>query len=131
MLGSAPSWHQVSLRLHEKTIAELMQLAGRRDRTKFQNQVLKPLVEAGWLEMTIPNNRCRSKQKHWVTTKGRDLCCGHRGWISTQLCSSGQERWLAVALALPATPAGLHLFYALLGSASFTSSTIAAAVLVK
>lgn len=44
---SALSWHQVLLRLHEKTIAELMQVAGRRDRTKFRNQVLKPLVEAG------------------------------------------------------------------------------------
>lgn len=44
---SALSWHQVSLRLHEKTIAELMQVAGRSDRTKFRSQVLKPLVEAG------------------------------------------------------------------------------------
>ena len=50
-----------------------MQVTVRRDRTKFRNQVLKSVMEAGWLEMTIPDNRCRSKQKHWVTTKGREL----------------------------------------------------------
>jgi len=64
----APSRYQVSLlryRLHEKTIAELIQVAGRRDCTKLRDQVLKPLMEAGWLEMTIPDSHCLSKQKHW------------------------------------------------------------------
>ena len=29
-------------------LAELMAIAERRDRTKFRNQILKPLLEAGW-----------------------------------------------------------------------------------
>ena len=47
-----------------------MQLAGRRDRTKFRNQVLKPVMGAGWLEMTIPDKPCSSKQKYRITAKG-------------------------------------------------------------
>ena len=84
---SAPSRHQVGTKsapsreqfellrycLHEKTIAELMQVAGRSDRTKFRNQVLKPVMEAGWLEMTIPDKPRSSKQKYRVTAKGREL----------------------------------------------------------
>ena len=54
---SAPSRHQVEILrncLTEKAIAILMASAGGKDRTKFRNQVLKPLLDAGWLEMTIP-----------------------------------------------------------------------------
>ncbi len=50
-----------------------MQVVGRRDRTKFRNQVLKPLMEAGWLEMTIPDKPRSSKQKYRVTVTGREL----------------------------------------------------------
>ena len=31
-----------------------MALVSRKDRTRFRNQVMKPLLDAGWLEMTIP-----------------------------------------------------------------------------
>ena len=54
-------------------IRELMVLAGKRNRTKFRNQVIKPLLEAGLLEMTIPDKPQSSKQKYRVTTRGRDL----------------------------------------------------------
>ena len=50
--GQAPSRHQVEILrncLTEKTIRTLMAFAGRKDRTKFRNQVLKPLLDAGWL----------------------------------------------------------------------------------
>ena len=50
--------------LKEKPIRELMQVAGRSNRTKFRDQVLKPLMEAGWLEMTIPDKPRSSKQKY-------------------------------------------------------------------
>lgn len=69
---SALSWHQVSLRLYKKTTAELMQMTGRSNRTKFRNQVLKPVMEAGWLEMTIPDKPRGSKQQYRLTAKGRE-----------------------------------------------------------
>ncbi len=50
-----------------------MQVVGRQDRTKFRNQVLKPLLEAGWLEMTVPDKPTSSKQKYRITAKGRAL----------------------------------------------------------
>jgi len=59
--------------LKEKPIRELMQVAGRSNRTKFRDQVLKPLMEAGWLEMTIPDKPRSSKQKYRLTDKGREL----------------------------------------------------------
>ena len=47
--------------IKEKRISELMTLVGRSNRLKFRNQVLKPLLEGGWLEMTIPNKPTSSK----------------------------------------------------------------------
>lgn len=73
---SAPSRHQVVILrncLSEKTISALMKVLGRSDRTKFRNQVLKPLMEAGWLEMTIPDKPTSSKQQYRLTAKGRNL----------------------------------------------------------
>lgn len=36
--------------LRERAIVELMQVIGRSNRTKFQDEVLKPLMKEGWLE---------------------------------------------------------------------------------
>jgi predicted transcriptional regulator len=55
----------------EKAIGELMSLIGRANRTKFRNQVLKPLLDAGLIEMTIPDKPISSKQKYWLTEKGK------------------------------------------------------------
>ena len=47
--GPAPSRHQVEIlrkSLAAQLITELMGVAGRKDRTKFRNQVLRPLMEA-------------------------------------------------------------------------------------
>jgi len=57
----------------EKGISDLMAIAGRTNRTKFRDQVLKPLLEVGWLEMTIPEKPRSSKQRYRLTDKGRDL----------------------------------------------------------
>jgi hypothetical protein len=48
-----------------------MEIAGRSDRTKFRNQVLRPLLDAGLIEMTIPDKPISSKQKYWLTGKGK------------------------------------------------------------
>lgn len=57
-----------------------MVMAGRTSRTKFRDQVLKPLLEAGWLEMTIPDKPRSSKQKYHLTEKGRRFLAEHVGY---------------------------------------------------
>lgn len=47
-----------------------MAIAGRTSRTKFRNQVLKPLLDAGVIEMTIPEKPRSSKQRYRLTSKG-------------------------------------------------------------
>ena len=54
-------------------MTEIMSLEGKTDRTKFRNQILKPLIDAGWLEMTIPDKPTSSKQKYRLTKEGKDL----------------------------------------------------------
>ena len=73
---SAPSRHQVEILrncLTGKSIREIMAEAGRRDRTKFRHQVMQPLLEAGWLEMTIPDKPTSRHQKYRLTAAGRQL----------------------------------------------------------
>ena len=50
-----------------------MAVIGRSDRTKFRHQVLNPLLEAGVIEMTIPDKPRSSKQKYRLTGKGREF----------------------------------------------------------
>jgi len=70
---SALSRHQVRV-LEEardpRRIAELMEMFGRSDRTKFRHQVVRPLLEAGLLEMTIPDRPRSSLQRYRTTAAG-------------------------------------------------------------
>ena len=73
---SAPSRHQVEILKYARDarpISDFMALTGRSDRSKFRNQVIKPLIEAGWIEMTIPDKPTSSSQKYQLTAQGRDL----------------------------------------------------------
>lgn len=73
-IKTALSRHQVEIlekSLKPITIAELMEIAGRSDRTKFRNQVLNPLLDSGFMEMTIPDKPRSSNQKYRLTEKGR------------------------------------------------------------
>lgn len=54
-----------------RLVTELMELAGRSNRTKFRDQVVRPLLEAGYLEMTIPAKPRSSKQRYRTTEAGR------------------------------------------------------------
>jgi ATP-dependent DNA helicase RecG len=54
-------------------ISDLMEIVGRTNRTKFRDQVLKPLLEDGLLQMTIPDKPTSSKQGYQTTKKGRAL----------------------------------------------------------
>ena len=50
-----------------------MEIEGRSDRTKFRNQVLRPLLDAGLIEMTIPDKPTSSKQKYRLTEMGKQI----------------------------------------------------------
>lgn len=45
-------------------LQEMMSLLGWKDRTKFRNKFIRPLIEKGLLEMTIPDKPQSSKQKY-------------------------------------------------------------------
>ena len=53
-----------------------MGLTGRTNRTKFRDQVLKPLLEDGFIEMTIPDKPTSRHQKYRLTTEGLALLKG-------------------------------------------------------
>jgi hypothetical protein len=48
-----------------------MSIAGRADRTKFRNQILRPPLRAELLRMTIPEKPNSRLQKYHLTQKGR------------------------------------------------------------
>jgi hypothetical protein len=47
-----------------------MEVLGWRDRTKFRARFIAPLIEAGWLAMTIPDKPRSSKQRYLTTEDG-------------------------------------------------------------
>lgn len=79
-----PSWGQVGTKSglsqdqvqlieaaeNPKALPELMALSGRTNRTKFRDQVLRPLLDAGLLEMTIPDKPRSSRQQYRATPTG-------------------------------------------------------------
>lgn len=70
---SALSWHQVQVLDAARDplpIQELMRLCERSDRTKFRNDVVRPLLEAGLLDMTIPDKPRSSRQRYVTTLAG-------------------------------------------------------------
>jgi len=45
--------------------------SGRTNRTKFRDQVLAPLLDAGLVEMTVPDKPRSPKQQYRMTEAGR------------------------------------------------------------
>ena len=85
---SAPSWEQVGTKsglspqeIHQitdfctepKSVAQIMDLLGWRDRTKFRNKFITPLIKIGILEMTIPEKPNSRLQKYRRTILGKQL----------------------------------------------------------
>jgi len=67
---SEPSQDQVEiLRLcHEaQPLVAMMEVVGRQNRTKFRDGLVKPLIEAALLELTIPD-KPRSRMQRYETT---------------------------------------------------------------
>jgi ATP-dependent DNA helicase RecG len=56
-----------------------MAIAGRTNRTKFRDQVLKPLLAEGLLALTVPEKPTSSLQKYRLTDKGRTLLVTTQG----------------------------------------------------
>jgi ATP-dependent DNA helicase RecG len=48
-----------------------MEVAGRANRTKFRDQVLKPLMEAEYISMTIPDKPTSRNQQYQTTAIGK------------------------------------------------------------
>jgi ATP-dependent DNA helicase RecG len=63
---------------HDSELVSLMAITGRTDRTKFRNQVLRPLIKEGLVEMTIPDKPKSRFQKYRLTEKGKQWLESHR-----------------------------------------------------
>ncbi len=55
----------------DKSLMELMAVVGRKNRTKFRDQVINPLLASDFLRMTIPTKPKSRLQKYRLTDKGR------------------------------------------------------------
>jgi hypothetical protein len=72
---SGPSQDQVQLlefTFKERSMAELMELFKWQNRTKFRTKYIKPLINVGWLTMTIPDKPRSSKQRYITTEAGKE-----------------------------------------------------------
>ena len=67
--------------LEDQGITDLMAISGRKNRTKFRDQVLNPLIDAGLATMTIPNRPRSGKQRYRLTEKGREWLDSYRKGI--------------------------------------------------
>jgi ATP-dependent DNA helicase RecG len=59
--------------LEERPITDIMALFDRKDRTKFKETFINPLVEEDLLMMTSPGKPRSSKQSYITTSKGKNL----------------------------------------------------------
>ena len=83
---SALSRHQVEVLemcRNESKLTSLMAITSRTDRTKFRNQVLNPLLDSAFIEMTLPDKPRSSKQRYRLTPKGQT-------WIIQYLKDKGR-----------------------------------------
>ncbi len=63
----------------EMTRQQLKEALGLKDDEHFRKAYLLPVLEAGLIEMTIPDKPRSSKQKYRLTDKGRQLTAQHGG----------------------------------------------------
>ncbi len=57
----------------EIPIVQLMQQFDWKNRTKFRAKFLTPMIQYGWLRMTIPEKPNSPNQRYVITAKGREL----------------------------------------------------------
>ena len=71
-----PNWDHVEILrncMNEQPISNLMQFTRHTNRSKFRDQVLQPLLDGGWIEMTIPDKPTSSRQRYKLTATGQNL----------------------------------------------------------
>ncbi|MFM7039187.1 MAG: Fic family protein [Planctomycetaceae bacterium] len=59
--------------MEPRNLAELQLAAGLKDRKNFRFKHLEPLVDIGWLQMTIPDKPRSSLQRYVLTGEGRTV----------------------------------------------------------
>jgi ATP-dependent DNA helicase RecG len=57
----------------ESSVIELMGIVGRKNRTKFRDSLIVPLIKQRLIKMTIPDKPKSSKQKYLITEKGKEI----------------------------------------------------------
>ena len=61
---------KVYLTADARSFGEMLAFMGLADRTKFRRKYIHPLLEAGILELTIPDKPNSQNQKYRLTAKG-------------------------------------------------------------
>lgn len=56
--------------MDRETLQQILQLT---HREHFRKEILKPAIEMGWIEMTIPDKPNSINQKYRLTPKGIEL----------------------------------------------------------
>ncbi len=54
----------------EQPLVAMMNVVGRQNRTKFRNAIVRPLIEAGLLELTVPDKPTSRLQRYRTTAAG-------------------------------------------------------------
>jgi len=68
---SASQVEMLEIAGESRALPEFMARSGLKNRTRFRVQVVAPLLEAGLIEMTIPDKPRSSKQQYRITEAGR------------------------------------------------------------
>ncbi|CAE6498104.1 Filamentation induced by cAMP protein Fic (fragment) [Nitrosomonas nitrosa] len=68
-----PEVRLLSVLASEMTRHQLKEALGLKDDEHFRKTYLLPALDAGLIEMTIPDKPCSSKQKYRLTGKGRQV----------------------------------------------------------
>lgn len=68
---SASQVHILEIASEPRSMPELMAPSGLKNKTRFRDQVVAPLLDAGLLEMTIPDKPRSSRQQYRTTAAGR------------------------------------------------------------
>ena len=76
---AAPEVRLLSILTFEMTRKQLKGALGLKDDEHFRKAYLLPALEAGLIEMTIPDKPRSSKQKYRLTVKGRQVIAPHSG----------------------------------------------------
>lgn len=74
-----PEVRLLSVLTGEMTRQQLKEALGLKDDEHFRKAYLLPALEAGLIEMTIPDKPRSSKQKYRLTDKGRQVLAQHGG----------------------------------------------------